>query len=68
VDVLASLAEAASVQLCAAALTDGQIDIKDGRHPLVERILTRDLFVPNDTKLNHQRLRDHADYGAEYGR
>ncbi|MBQ1461205.1 MAG: DNA mismatch repair protein MutS, partial [Selenomonas sp.] len=33
--------------------TNGEIDIKDGRHPLVERILTRDLFVPNDTKLNH---------------
>ena len=28
--------------------------IHDGRHPLVERILTRDLFVPNDTELNHR--------------
>ena len=32
----------------------GEISILDGRHPLVERILTRDLFVPNDTKLNHK--------------
>ena len=34
--------------------TDGVIDIKDGRHPLVERILTRDLFVPNDAHLDHK--------------
>ena len=32
----------------------GEIDIKDGRHPLVERILTRDLFVPNDAHLDHK--------------
>ena len=31
----------------------GAIHIVDGRHPLVERILTRDLFVPNDAELNH---------------
>ncbi len=35
-------------------ISDGSISIKDGRHPLVERILTRDLFVPNDTELNHK--------------
>ena len=55
IDVLASLAEAACCynytrpQLS----THGEIVIHDGRHPLVERILTRDLFVPNDTVLNH---------------
>ena len=54
-DVLAGLAEAA----CSYNYTrprlmnNGEIDIRDGRHPLVERILTRDLFVPNDTQLNH---------------
>ena len=55
VDVLASLAEAASTyNYTRPRLTNnGEIDIKDGRHPLVERILTRDLFVPNDTRLNH---------------
>ena len=31
---------------------EGKIEIKDGRHPLVEKILSNNLFVPNDTKLN----------------
>lgn len=55
VDVLASLAEAASTyHYVRPQLTmNGAIDIRDGRHPLVERILTRDLFVPNDTQLDH---------------
>lgn len=55
VDVLVSLAEAATTYnyIRPRMTTDGEISIKDGRHPLVERILTRDLFVPNDTKLNH---------------
>ena len=55
VDVLTGLAEAASsYNYVRPRMTeDGGIDIKDGRHPLVERILTRDLFVPNDTRLNH---------------
>lgn len=56
VDVLTGLAEAASsYNYVRPRMTeDGGIDIKDGRHPLVERILTRDLFVPNDAKLNHK--------------
>ena len=33
--------------------TNGAIVIKDGRHPLVERILSSNLFVPNDVSLNH---------------
>ena len=55
VDVLASLAEAASTYnyVRPRILLNGEINIKDGRHPLVERILTRELFVPNDTCLNH---------------
>ncbi len=55
VDVLGSLAEvAANYNYVRPRLkNDGVIDIKDGRHPLVERILTRDLFVPNDTHLSH---------------
>ena len=31
----------------------GVIEIKGGRHPVVERITTQDLFVPNDTYLNN---------------
>ena len=33
--------------------TNGIISIKDGRHPVVERLLQRELFVPNDTYLDH---------------
>jgi len=56
VDVLVSLAEAATrYDYTRPVITDnGEIDIKDGRHPLVEHILTRDLFVPNDAALNHR--------------
>ena len=56
IDVLTSLAEAAATyNYVRPRMADsGEISILDGRHPLVERILTRDLFVPNDTKLNHK--------------
>ena len=52
-DVLQSLAEAASQhRYVRPTITSGRsITIKDGRHPLVERILKRDLFVPNDASL-----------------
>lgn len=55
VDSLYSLSEAASRYnyICPKMNTNGEIIIKDGRHPLVERILERELFVPNDTELNH---------------
>ena len=55
VDVLASLAEAAVNYgyVRPRLVPGGDIDIKDGRHPLVERILTRNLFVPNDAHLDH---------------
>ncbi len=33
----------------------GIIDIKDGRHPVVEKVLNNDLFVPNDTYLDNQK-------------
>lgn len=54
-DVLTALAEAAdNYNYVRPILTaNGQIDIREGRHPLVERLLQRELFVPNDTKLNH---------------
>ncbi|GAB6170254.1 DNA mismatch repair protein MutS [Clostridium carnis] len=31
---------------------DGLIDIKDGRHPVVEKVIEKGAFVSNDTKLN----------------
>ncbi|MEL7632407.1 MULTISPECIES: DNA mismatch repair protein MutS [Sporomusa] len=30
-----------------------ELIIKDGRHPVVERLLAGEMFVPNDTGLNH---------------
>lgn len=36
--------------------TEQAIDIKDGRHPIIEKYLKDEIFVPNDTTMNH---RDH---------
>ena len=53
-DCLASLAETAYVNnYCAPHITnDGIIDIKDGRHPVVEALLDGGVFVPNDARLD----------------
>ena len=55
IDVAASLAEAAAGNnyIRPELRSNGRIEIKDGRHPLVERILRGGLFVPNDTRLDH---------------
>ena len=52
-DALCSLAlVAAKNGYCRPEITDdGTISITDGRHPVVERMLTDSLFVPNDTHL-----------------
>ena len=59
----AAAVAAADVLACFAALAvkhnycrpevdlSGQIQIEDGRHPVVEQVLKGQLFVPNDTKL-----------------
>ncbi len=54
IDVLASLAEAAfKYSYIRPELNNrSEIRIVDGRHPVVERLLERDIFVPNDTNLN----------------
>ncbi len=56
-DVVASMAEAAAVNnyVRPDLNIEGRISIRDGRHPLVERILTSSLFVPNDTNLDPNR-------------
>lgn len=33
---------------------EGIIDIKDGRHPVVEQMISNDMFVSNDTYLNNK--------------
>ncbi len=55
VDVLSSLSEAAEAYgyVRPVLRENGVIHIVDGRHPLVERILVQDIFVPNDAELNH---------------
>ena len=53
-DVLASLAQTAAVNnyVCPVIGNDGVIEIKDGRHPVVEALLDDAPFVPNDTRLD----------------
>ncbi|MDR1060320.1 MAG: DNA mismatch repair protein MutS, partial [Clostridiales bacterium] len=53
-DVLAALAETAEREnYCMPEMnTDGVIDIKDGRHPVVEQFLGHGSFVPNDAFLD----------------
>ncbi|HIE27613.1 TPA: DNA mismatch repair protein MutS [Candidatus Poribacteria bacterium] len=53
-DVLAALAYvAARYNYARPIIEEGdEIIIKDGRHPVVERLFTREGFVPNDTYLN----------------
>ncbi len=54
VDVLCSLANAAieNNYVCPTMLDSTVIDITDGRHPVVEKVLKDSLFVPNDTKMD----------------
>ncbi|MBQ7372546.1 MAG: DNA mismatch repair protein MutS, partial [Blautia sp.] len=35
----------------------GVIDIKNGRHPVVEQMIENDMFIPNDTYLDNQKKR-----------
>lgn len=54
-DVIASLAEVAYLYNYQRPLVDnsGVIEIKGGRHPVVERNLQDSRFIPNDLKLNN---------------
>ena len=54
VDVLVSLAVAAfKYDYHRPGLNDrGELKITDGRHPVVERLLTKEIFVPNNVNLN----------------
>jgi len=54
VDALQSLAKAAmDNNYCKPRVEDGRnIEIKDGRHPVVEKILGSENYVPNDTLLD----------------
>lgn len=55
IDVFASLAMVAEQNnYCRPKLNEkGLIDIKDGRHPVVERMIQNEMFVANDTYLDN---------------
>lgn len=59
VDVLCSLAEVAQKNNYIMPQVDlsDKIIIKDGRHPVVEKMLNDNMFVPNDTFLNNSENR-----------
>lgn len=59
-DVLASLAEAAALYSYARPVIEAEdvLEIREGRHPVVERYLTGERFVPNDVALEEgERIR-----------
>ncbi len=55
VDVLLSLAEIADHSGYTRPLitSDGVIDIRDGRHPVVEKMITAERYVPNSIRLDN---------------
>lgn len=57
IDVMQSLGEVAEKQnYVKPEITNGNvIDIKDGRHPVVEKITEKDQFIPNDTYLDNEK-------------
>jgi len=59
VDALASLAEVAALGgYCRPRLTEAiEVDIRGGRHPVVEAMLTAQSFVPNDCRLEGEERR-----------
>lgn len=59
IDVFASLALVASRNnYCKPKINEsGIIDIKNGRHPVVEKMITNDMFIDNDTYLNNSNNR-----------
>ncbi|WP_455721036.1 DNA mismatch repair protein MutS [Agathobacter sp.] len=59
IDVFASLALVASQNnYCKPKINEsGIIDIKNGRHPVVEKMITNDMFIENDTYLDGNKNR-----------
>lgn len=54
IDVLCALAEVACSNnyVCPTVDCSSRIEIRDGRHPVVEKMLADSLFIPNDTVLD----------------
>ena len=68
-DVLSTLADVAAREGYVRPTVSGEydLDIVAGRHPVVERMMPRDKFIPNDLRLTARRADDHPDR-AEHGR
>ena len=68
-DVLATLADVAAREgYVRPTITDDfALEIAGGRHPVVERMMPRDKFIPNDVRLTRRRARDHP-HRPEHGR
>lgn len=45
----------------------GLIQIKDGRHPVVEKMIDHDMFIANDTLLDNGKEPYLYYHGSEYG-
>ncbi|MCI8280420.1 MAG: DNA mismatch repair protein MutS [Lachnospiraceae bacterium] len=58
-DVFAALATVAKQNhFCRPSINEkGVVDIKDGRHPVVEQMITNDMFIANDTYLDNGKQR-----------
>ncbi len=58
-DAYISLATVAAKNryVCPELSADGRIDIKNGRHPVVEKFISDSYFVPNDTMLDTDKNR-----------
>jgi len=58
-DVLASFAYVAEKNryVCPVMNESGIIEIKDGRHPVVEKMMKEEMFIPNDTYLDGKEQR-----------
>ena len=69
-DVLCCLAQVAEDMNYSKPEVDssGIIDIKEGRHPVIEKMLGSGEFVPNDTLLNEEEARLEIITGPKHGR
>ena len=46
---------------------NGVLDIKNGRHPVVEQMIENDMFIANDTYLDNQKKKSFHYHRSEYG-
>jgi DNA mismatch repair protein MutS len=68
-DVTAALADVAvnNHYVCPEITPEPVLEIIDGRHPVVEKTLTSDRFIPNDTVFDQGRIGS-GNYRTEYER